>query len=150
MTPELILTALLLIGLIAKSNLIAAASCILLIIRLAKLQSVFHFLAKQGLDIGLLFLLMTIMVPLASGQVGLGDIGRSLCTLAGVFAFLGGALATHLNSEGLKMLQLDPEIIFGLVTGSIFGIVFLDGVPVGPLMAAGVTALFIEFARYFR
>jgi len=150
MTPELILTALLLIGLVAKSSLIAAASCILLIIRLANLQSVFHFLEKQGLDIGLLFLLLTIMVPLASGKVGVMEIVRSLCTLTGLFAFLGGALATHLNSEGLKMLQLDPEIIFGLIIGSIFGIVFLGGVPVGPLMAAGVAALFAEFARYFR
>jgi uncharacterized membrane protein (DUF441 family) len=50
----------------------------------------------------------------------------------------------------LKLLKIDPEIVFGLVIGSILGIVFLHGVPVGPLMAAAVAALFTRGLRIFR
>ncbi|MFZ5899097.1 MAG: DUF441 domain-containing protein [Bacillota bacterium] len=150
MSAEIILGALVITGLAAKSNLLAAASCILLIIRLTNMHVLFRFLEKQGLDIGLLFLLLTIMVPLATGKIRIHDILYNLTTLPGLFAFLGGALATHLNYEGLRILQLDPQVIFGLIIGSIFGIVFLNGMPVGPLMAAGIMALFMEFARYLK
>ncbi|MEW6725356.1 DUF441 domain-containing protein [Desulforudis sp. 1088] len=150
MSAEIILGALVITGLAAKSNLLAAAACILLIIRLANMHALFGFLEKLGLEIGLLFLLLTIMVPLANGKIGAHDILYNLTTLPGLFAFLGGALATHLNYEGLRILQLDPQVIFGLIIGSIFGIVFLNGMPVGPLMAAGIMALFMEFARYLK
>jgi uncharacterized membrane protein (DUF441 family) len=63
---------------------------------------------------------------------------------------LGGALATYLNGGGLKLLQIDPEIIFGVVIGSIIGITFFGGIPVGPLMAAGLTALFLNIIALFR
>jgi uncharacterized membrane protein (DUF441 family) len=147
---ELILVALLLIGLLAKSHLIAAAACILVIVKLARMEVVFDFLENKGLELGLLVLLLTIMVPLANGKINDRDIIYNLTSVPGLLAILGGALATHLNSQGLLMLQVDPGIIFGLIIGSLFGIIFLGGIPVGPLMAAGIAALFMEFFRYFK
>lgn len=149
-TSELILVALLLVGVLAKSHLIAASACILLCIKLAKLDFAFDFLENKGLELGLLILLLTIMVPLANGKIDERDIIYNLTSVPGMLAILGGALATHLNSQGLQMMQMDPGIIFGLIIGSLFGILFLGGVPVGPLMAAGVAALFLEFFRYFK
>jgi uncharacterized membrane protein (DUF441 family) len=145
-----ILVALLLIGVIARSNLIAMAACVLLLLKFANLNFVFPLLEKRGLEIGLLFLLLAILVPVATGKVTEKDILYNFKSLPGILAILGGALATHLNGEGLKLLQLDPELIFGLVLGSIFGIVFLGGVPVGPLMAAGIAALFLEVIRWIK
>lgn len=147
-TSELILAALLLVGVLAKSHLIAAAACILLFIKLARFDLAFNFLEQKGLELGLLILLLTIMVPLANGRISERDIIYNLTSIPGLLAILGGALATHLNSQGLQMMQADPAIIFGLVLGSIFGILFLGGVPVGPLMAAGIAALFMEFFKY--
>jgi uncharacterized membrane protein (DUF441 family) len=37
-----------------------------------------------------------------------------------------------------------------MLIGSIFGIVFLHGVPVGPLMASGIAALFMPVLRLLR
>lgn len=150
MTSELILVALLLTGVLAKSHLIATAACILLFIKLAKFDIAFDFLENKGLELGLLILLLTIMVPLANGKIDNRDVIYNLTSIPGLLAFLGGALATHLNSQGLQMLQVSPEIIFGLVIGSLFGIIFLGGIPVGPLMAAGIAALFMEFFRYLK
>lgn len=140
--PQLVI--LLLIGIVARSNLISIAACILLIVRLANLHFVFPLVERRGLEVGLLFLLLSILVPIANGVVTEKDLIYNLTSFPGILAIIGGALATHMNGEGIKLMQLEPEIIFGLIIGSIFGIVFFKGVPVGPLMAAGITALFLE------
>jgi len=147
MTTILVLLALAVVGIIARSPVIAVAAGILLFIRVTNLQCLFTFFERQGLEIGLLFLLLTIMVPLGRENVDARQILKYFTTLPGFLAILGGALATHLNCEGLKMLQLDPEMIFGLIIGSVIGILVFNGIPVGPLMAAGLTALFIDFFR---
>lgn len=145
-----LLVALLLVGIIARSNLIATAACVLLIIKFSNLNFIFHVLEKRGLEIGLLFLLLAILVPVAKGQVTEKELLTTFTSLPGVLAILGGALATHLNGQGLQLLQIDPELIFGILIGSVFGIVFLGGIPVGPLMAAGLTALFLETIRLLK
>lgn len=146
----LLLVALLLVGIISRSNLIATAACVLLIIKFCNLQFVFSILERRGLEIGLLFLLLAILVPVANDKVSEKDLLITFTSLPGILAIVGGALATHLNGEGLRLLQIDPQIIFGILIGSMIGIVFLDGVPVGPLMAAGLTALFLETIRLFQ
>ncbi|MCL6612337.1 MAG: DUF441 domain-containing protein [Peptococcaceae bacterium] len=138
------LVVLLLVGIMARSNLISIAACILLILRFSNLNFIFPLLERRGLEVGLLFLLLSILVPIAQGMVTGWDLVYNLTSLPGIMAVIGGITATHMNSEGLKLLGLKPEVIFGLVIGSIFGIVFFRGVPVGPLMAAGIAALYLE------
>lgn len=147
---NIILAALLLVGIIAHSNLIAASALILLFLKFAGLTPIFPVLEKWGLNIGLLFLLLSIMAPLASGKITNREIIYNLTSLPGIIAIISGALATHLNSEGLKLMKLSPEIIFGMLIGAVIGIIFLGGIPVGPLMAAGVAALFMEVISFFR
>ena len=69
-------------------------------------------------------------------------------TWPGIIALTGGAIATYMNGKGLDLLKVDPQLIVGLVIGSIFGILFMRGIPVGPLMAAGITALFLKIATF--
>lgn len=144
------LVGLLLVGIASRSNLIATAACVLLVCKLSNLNFIFPILEKRGLELGLLFLLLAILVPMANGKITEKDLIYNITSLPGIMAIIGGALATHLNQHGLRLLQIDPEIIFGLVLGSIIGIVFFNGQPVGPLMAAGVAALFLEVFNYFR
>ncbi len=139
-----ILVALLLVGIVARSNLIAIAACALLILKFSNLHFIFPIIERRGLEVGLLFLLLSILVPIAQGAITEKDLAHNLTSLPGIAAVIGGIIATHMNSEGLKLLAVKPEIIFSLVIGSIFGIVFFHGVPVGPLMAAGITALYLE------
>jgi uncharacterized membrane protein (DUF441 family) len=110
----------------------------------------FPLLERRGLELGLLFLILSILVPLANGRVSERDIIYNMTSLPGILAIAGGAVATYLNTIGIRLMKMDPEIVFGLVIGSIIGIVFLHGVPVGPLMAAGIAALFTGFTRLFR
>lgn len=147
---ESVLVILILIGIIGKSNIIATAACILLVLKLTNLQGFFPLLERRGLEVGLLFLILSVLVPFAQGNVPVRDVTKNLTTLPGILAILGGAIATHMNSQGLDMLKLYPELMIGLVLGSIFGIVFLGGMPTGPLMAAGLTAMLIQVLYLFR
>lgn len=144
------LVILLLIGLLARSNLIASAACIMLVLKLTRLDLFFPLLEKRGLEFGLLFLLLSILVPVATEKITKDEILYNFVSLPGILAIIGGALATYLNGDGLKLLQIEPEIIFGLITGSIIGITLFGGIPVGPLMAAGLTAFFLNVINWFK
>lgn len=149
-SSETIMVILLFVGILAKSSLISTSACIILILKFTHLNFIFPFLEQHGLQIGLLFMLLSILVPLANGKISNRDIIYNATSLPGIMAIIGGTLATHLNSQGLKLMQVNPEIIFGLVIGSIIGILFFNGQPVGPLMAAGVAALFTEVFKLFQ
>lgn len=144
MSAETILLVLIIIGIIGKAPLISTSACILLIMKLTHLTHYFPLIERRGLEAGLLFLMLSVLIPFAKGDVSVGDIKDSILSLPGILALLGGLLATYMNGDGLRMLKLQPQLIIGLVIGSIIGIVFFKGIPVGPLMAAGLTAFFLK------
>ncbi|CAB1129128.1 conserved membrane protein of unknown function [Candidatus Hydrogenisulfobacillus filiaventi] len=141
------LLLLLALGLWARSALVASSAAILLVIRLARLGFLFGVLERRGVEFGLLFLTLAMLVPFAVGRIDLRAVARSFLTLPGLLAVVGGAVATHLNGRGLRLLADHSELMVGLIVGSILGIVLWGGVPVGPLMAAGVTYLLLEIVR---
>lgn len=146
----LLLLLILFIGIISNSNIIASAAAILLLVKLINLERFFPLLERRGLELGLLFLVISVLVPFASGKVPSNKIIHSFFTLPGIIAVISGAIATNLNCQGLQMLQDEPQLMIGLVLGSIFGIVFLGGIPVGPLMAGGIAALLLQIAGLFK
>jgi uncharacterized membrane protein (DUF441 family) len=146
---DLILVMLIITGLIGRSPIIATAASFLLILKLIHLDRFFPGVERRGLEFGLLFLTIAVLVPFASGKVSIKDVSQVFTTLPGVFALVGGILATYMNGKGLDLLKLDPQLVIGLVVGSIVGIVFLRGIPVGPLMAAGITAFLLKVFQYW-
>ncbi|MDF2660479.1 MAG: rane protein, partial [Paenibacillus sp.] len=124
------------------------AACILLIVKLIHLERFLPSIERRGLELGLLFLTMGVLVPFASDRISTKDIMAVFTSWPGVIALLGGAIATYMNGKGLDLLKVDPQLIVGLVIGSIFGIIFMRGIPVGPLMAAGITALLLKIASF--
>lgn len=150
MSGEVVLVVLILIGLLGRSNILATAACLLLVMKLLNLQSFFPMLERRGLELGLLFLLVSVLVPFAAGKIMVRDVVLNFTTIPGILAIAGGALATYMNSQGLNMLKFDPELMIGLVMGSIVGIIFWGGIPVGPLMAAGLTAFFLQIVNWVK
>ena len=142
------LVALLLIGIMARSNLIATAACLLLIAKFTNLKFVFSLLERRGLEMGILFLMLSILVPLANGKITEQDIIYNLTSLPGILSIAGGALATCLNTQGLKLLKIDPEIVLGWLSARFWASSL--HVPVGPLMAAAVAALFTRGSAFRR
>jgi uncharacterized membrane protein (DUF441 family) len=148
MNGELVLVALIVIGLIGRSPIITTAACMLLIVKLIQFQRYLPMIERRGLEFGLLFLTLAVLVPFASGRIHVKDVLGAFTSWTGWVALFGGAIATYLNAKGLALLKVDPQLIIGLVIGSITGIVLLRGIPVGPLMAAGLTALILKIAQF--
>jgi uncharacterized membrane protein (DUF441 family) len=150
MLGEIILVILIIVGIIGRSNILATAASVLLILKLTHLQRYFPMLERRGLELGLLFLMISVLVPLVNGKVQTKDLLSTFFTMSGLFAMIGGILATYLNGQGLSMLKAEPQVMIGLVIGSIIGIVFLKGIPVGPLMAAAIAALMLNIIKMFQ
>lgn len=148
MNGELLLLLLIIVGMIGRSPIITTAACVLLVVKLIHLERYLPSIERRGLELGLLFLTMGVLVPFASERISTKDIMAVFTSWPGIIALIGGAIATYMNGKGLDLLKVDPQLIVGLVIGSIFGIIFMRGIPVGPLMAAGITALLLKIANF--
>lgn len=148
MNGDILLVILIVVGLIGRSHIITTAACVLLIVKLIHLERYLPTIERRGLELGLLFLTMGVLVPFASNRIAYREVLSVFTTWPGVLALTGGAIATYMNGKGLELLKIDPQLIVGLVIGSIFGILFLRGIPVGPLMAAGITALLLKIFTF--
>ena len=54
-----------------------------------------------------------------------------------------GVLVAWLAGKGVPLMGEQPILVTGLLIGTIIGVAFLGGIPVGPLIAAGILALFL-------
>lgn len=142
--PNLLITLILFLGILGGSQVIAVSAAILVILQFVGMGSLLPFIEDRGLEIGLVFLVMSVLVPFASGSVSNSQALRTCISVPGLIAVFSGVVATHLNGEGLEMLQVAPSVMIGLVLGSIIGVVVFKGIPVGPLMAGGIAALIMR------
>ncbi len=148
MSGQIALVILIIVGMVGRSHIIATAASFLLIMKLISLERFFPTIERRGLELGLLFLTLAVLVPFANGKIQMKDVIAVLTSWPGLFALIGGSIAAYMNYNGLLLLKHDPEIIIGIVMGSIIGIVFLKGLPGGPMMAAGLTALLLKLFRW--
>lgn len=132
------------VGLLGRSFVLVIASLVLGGLKLSGLNGVLSLIENRGIKLGLLFLLLSVLAPIVNGEISLADMVRSYKSVLGVLALISGILATKVNGMGLNLLDSSPELIVGIVLGSIIGIIFLDGIPVGPLTAGGLMALFYQ------
>ncbi|HHT68057.1 MAG TPA: DUF441 domain-containing protein [Firmicutes bacterium] len=130
-----------LIGLITKNNLLGAAAAIVFFVDLMRLDRFFPLIQSRGLEAGVLFLTIALLVPFANGQLTMKNLASSLFSPIGVLAVMGGILGAYLNSQGLDLIAVEPSIIPGILIGVVVSVAFFGGVSVGPIMAAGITAL---------
>lgn len=147
-SERVILLTLMALGVGARNSLIVTSAGIVLILHALQLDRFFPILEKRGLEAGLIFLLMAVLVPFATGEVGWTEIRGSFTSWTGLAAILGGIIAAVLSGYGVTLLQVKPEVIVGMVVGTILGVVLFKGIPVGPLAAAGFTAILLALMRW--
>ena len=145
---RVILLGLMALGVAARNSLIVTAAGVVLIMRVLNLDRFFPLLERRGLEAGLIFLLIAVLVPFATGEVGWSEIRQSFTSWTGLAAIAGGIIAAVLSGYGVTLLQVKPEIIVGMVVGTILGVVLFKGIPVGPLAAADFTAILLALVRW--
>ena len=147
-SDNLPLLIILVIGLASGNSLVTGASAVLLFMESAGFGSAIVFLEEKALQLGLVFLTIAVLAPLAVGTITSEEILNAFFTLPGILAIVGGAAATYISGQGISLLTRQPHIVSGIILGTIIGVIVLRGIPVGPLAAAGITALLLKIVGH--
>lgn len=140
---SLILLGMAALGIIGNNTPVTIAMVILLLLRVTRFTQVFPWLEKYGLTVGIIILTIGVMSPLASGSMSLSTISGSFLHWQSLLAVGIGILVAYLGGRGATLMGSNPTIVAGLLVGTVLGVAFFRGVPVGPLIAAGILSLLI-------
>lgn len=143
---NIILLVILIVGIFSKNQSLSIASTVLILLKLLKLDFIFPKLEAYGLKTGLVILTIGILAPIAQGKYTIDNIVKALKSPIGIAALIGGVVVIIFTKEGYKLLTLQPYIVLPIIVGSILGVALFKGVPVGPLVSAGIT--FFIFGLY--
>ncbi|PRM38049.1 hypothetical protein BVZ75_01495B, partial [Haemophilus influenzae] len=106
------------------------------------LSSHIPLLEKYGVKIGIIILTIGVLSPLVSGKIQLPNLS-GFVSWKMALSISVGVLVAWLAGKGVPLMGEQPILVTGLLIGTIIGVAFLGGIPVGPLIAAGILALFL-------
>ncbi|MGF9695668.1 DUF441 domain-containing protein [Paenibacillus sp. MABNR03] len=131
------------LGIISSNTPVTVAMVFLLLLRVLNLNQAFPWLEKYGLTLGIIILTIGVMAPLASGKMSLQTIGESFLHWKSLLAIGVGLLVAYLGGRGATLMSTQPTVVAGLLIGTVLGVALFKGVPVGPLIAAGILSLLL-------
>ena len=135
------------LGAVGRNALIAGGAICLLLLRIGRLDFAVHWLGERGTALGIFLLVVSLMAPAAGGRLSLRGFAAELLRPSGIVGLLVAAAAAYFGKGGVDFLRAYPAALVGMLVGSVIGTIFLGGVPTGPLIAAGVTALLLQALR---
>lgn len=139
----LVLLILLGFGVFSRNTAIIIAIGVLIVIKLTPLAEFFPYIQQHGLNIGIIILTIGVLAPIASGKLSGESILKSFISIKSLLAIAVGLLVAWLGGRGVKLMTHQPDVVAGLLIGTVAGVALLRGVPVGPLIAAGILSLLI-------
>ncbi|MCF2718699.1 DUF441 domain-containing protein [Paenibacillus sp. UKAQ_18] len=140
---SLILLVLAGLGIVSGNSTVTIAMVVLLLLRVTSFHTAFPWLEKYGLTIGIIILTIGVATPLASGKISINQVMESFLHWKSLLAIGIGILVAYLGGRGVTLMSGQPIIVTGLLIGTVIGVAFFKGVPVGPLIAAGLLSLLI-------
>ena len=142
-TPSLILLLFAALGLFSGNSTVTIAMVVLLLLRVTHMDQVFPWIEKYGLTIGIIILTIGVMTPIASGKISLDTMLHSFLNWKSILAIVIGVLVSYLGGRGVTLMGNQPTLVAGLLIGTVLGVAIFGGVPVGPLIAAGILSMLI-------
>ena len=139
----LILVALGGLSLLVHNTAVTISIVALLLIKMSPLSHFFPYIEKQGVTLGIIILTIAVMAPLVSGSLPASTLLKSFLDWKSLLAIAVGILVSWLGGRGVALMSSQPTIVGGLLIGTIIGVSLFRGVPVGPLIAAGLVSLFM-------
>ena len=140
-TTALTLLAFTALGIISHNTPVTIAGAVLLLMQQTVLARYLPWVEKHGLNLGIILLTIGVLAPLASGKISLG--ADELLGWKNLTAIAVGILVAWLAGRGVPLMINAPAVVPGLIIGTVIGVAFLKGIPVGPLIAAGILSLFL-------
>ncbi|CAG7645084.1 DUF441 domain-containing protein [Paenibacillus allorhizosphaerae] len=141
--PSIVLLILAALGILSSNSSVTIAVVVLLLVRVVHLHQAFPWIEKYGLTLGIIVLTVGILAPIASGKIEFQTIYQSFLHWKSLLAIAIGVLVAYMGGRGAALMTNQPTVVTGLLLGTIIGVAFFRGVPVGPLIAAGILSLFL-------
>ncbi|WP_445117068.1 DUF441 domain-containing protein [Acinetobacter sp. WZC-1] len=142
----IVLIILLACGIFSHNSAVTIAAAVLIIFRLTPLSEFFPYVQQYGLHIGIIVLTIAVLTPIADGKIAGDTILKSFFSWKSLLAIAVGLLVAWLGGRGVKLMSNQPDVVAGLLLGTVAGVAVLRGVPVGPLIAAGILSLLIGYS----
>lgn len=143
----IVLIVLLACGVFSHNTAVTIAAAVLIVFRITPLSEYFPLLQQHGLNIGIIILTIGVLTPIASGKIPGDEILKSFLNWKSLFAIAIGVFVAWLGGRGVQLMSNQPNIVAGLLIGTVAGVALLRGVPVGPLIAAGILSLIIGLGQ---
>lgn len=83
------------------------------------------------------------MAPIASGTLPPSTLIHSFCELEIAGRDCRRRFRLWLGGRGITLMGNQPQLVAGLLVGTVLGVALFRGVPVGPLIAAGLVSLIV-------
>ncbi len=131
------------LGILSHNSAVTIAMFFLLTVRITPLNHFFPWIEKYGLTLGIIILTIGVMVPIANGKITPSALIHSFLHWKSILAILVGVGVSWLGGRGIMLMGSQPQLVAGLLVGTVLGVAFFKGVPVGPLIAAGLLSLMI-------
>ena len=135
----LILLGLAALGFISHNTTVAVSILVLIIVRVTPLSTFFPWIEKQGLSIGIIILTIGVMAPIASGTLPPSTLIHSFLNWKSLVAIAVGVIVSWLGGRGVTLMGSQPQLVAGLLVGTVLGVALFRGVPVGSAGGNGVS-----------
>lgn len=136
------LVVLIFLGVVGNNSSITIAATVLLLMQQTFLAKYLPYMEKYGLNLGIIILTVGVLAPIISGKIQLPGF-VALLNWKMLLAIAIGILVAWFGGRGVGLLGTQPVLITGLLIGTIIGVSFFGGIPVGPLIAAGILSLML-------
>lgn len=139
---SLFLVTLIFLGVISQNNSITISATVLLLMQQTALVQFVPLVEKHGLNIGIIFLTVGVLSPLVSGRVQVPPVAEFL-DFKIIASVLIGIFVAWLAGRGVFLMGQQPVLVAGLLIGTVIGVACMGGIPVGPLIAAGILSFVV-------
>lgn len=151
MNKYIFLAIIIILSILSKNKIMLYASITLIILSILPNSDKSLILSKKhGIKIGLYFLTLAILTPIAMGNVELQDLLKSFLDYRSIIAILFGIIAAILSTKGIQLQMLDPQIVISVSLGTIIGISLFKGTASGPIIASGATFIILQIIDKFK
>lgn len=134
------------LSLLFKDAILAAAAMMLFIFSLVVDKDTLSAASKPAFSLGIFFLMVFILMPVASEKVKLADLLVQLRNPMFFVAVGVAAAISYMGGRGISFMQ-QPHILFAVVIGTLIGVLFLRGLPAGLVIAAGIVSVLSAFTN---
>ena len=138
----LFLVGLIFFGVLGNNGTMTISAAVLLLLQQTFLVKYLPLVVKYALQWGIILLTIGVLSPLVSGKTQLPN-ATTFFSVKMMCAVLIGVLVAWIAGRGVPLMSTQHTLVTGLLVGTILGVSFLGGIPVGPLIAAGLLSFVV-------